>query len=80
MKTKNRPAPAVIASSLAEKRESPVENCSGTRDEQIGRMAYFRFIEQGSLPGHALQHWLEAEAQWQEGHQFSQAHGYYRPA
>jgi len=59
--------------------EVPVEDCSGTREEQIGRMAYFRFIEQGSLPGHAVQHWLEAEAQWREGHQFSQVHGYYRP-
>ena len=26
-------------------------------------MAYFNYVNQGSLPGHDMQHWLDAEAQ-----------------
>jgi hypothetical protein len=33
-----------------------------SRDE-IARKAYFSYMNQGSLPGHEEQHWLEAEAQ-----------------
>ena len=31
--------------------------------EGVAMRAYFIYLRQGSLPGHDLQHWLEAEAQ-----------------
>jgi hypothetical protein len=37
-------------------------NFTPTPDE-VARRAYFTYVNQGSQPGHAVQHWLEAEAQ-----------------
>jgi hypothetical protein len=31
--------------------------------DEVARRAYFSYVNQGSLPGHDVQHWLEAEAQ-----------------
>jgi len=31
--------------------------------DKVARMAYFNYVNQGSLPGHDMQHWLDAEAQ-----------------
>ncbi len=31
--------------------------------DEVARRAYFSYVNQGSMPGHAVQHWLEAEAQ-----------------
>jgi Protein of unknown function (DUF2934) len=30
--------------------------------DEVARRAYFSYVNQGSLPGHDVQHWLEAEA------------------
>ena len=31
--------------------------------DEVARKAYFTYVNQGSLPGHEVQHWLEAEAE-----------------
>jgi len=31
--------------------------------EDVSRRAYFSYVNQGSVPGHDVQHWLEAETQ-----------------
>ena len=31
--------------------------------DEVARRAYFTYVNQGSLPGHDVQHWLEAESQ-----------------
>jgi hypothetical protein len=31
--------------------------------DEVARRAYFTYVNQGSLPGHDVQHWLEAEKQ-----------------
>jgi len=36
---------------------------------EVATRAYFNYLNQGSLPGHDVRHWLEAEAQlFAEGH------------
>ena len=31
--------------------------------DEVARKAYFTYVNQGSLPGHEVQHWLDAEAE-----------------
>ena len=31
--------------------------------DEVARRAYFSYVNQGSMPGHAVQHWLQAEAE-----------------
>ena len=31
--------------------------------DEVARRAYFSYLNQGSLPGHEVQHWLAAEAE-----------------
>jgi hypothetical protein len=31
--------------------------------DEVARRAYFTYVNQGSMPGHDVEHWLEAEAQ-----------------
>jgi hypothetical protein len=38
------------------------------RDEQIRKLAYRIWQEEGRPYGHEVQHWLKAEAMWMEEH------------
>jgi hypothetical protein len=31
--------------------------------DEVARKAYFTYVNQGSKPGHEVQHWLQAEAE-----------------
>ncbi len=44
--------------------------------EEIARRAYFTYVNQGSLSGHEVQHWLEAEAQLLAERKRTREHGY----
>jgi hypothetical protein len=46
--------------------------------DEVATRAYFSFVNQGSLPGHDVRHWLEAEAQLLEEHQLTRTHGYHK--
>ncbi len=35
---------------------------SAARGEDIARKAYFSYVDQGSIPGHDVRDWLQAEA------------------
>ena len=45
-----------------------------SRDE-VARIAYFKYVNQGSLPGHEMQHWLDAEAELIAERNRSRDHG-----
>ena len=45
--------------------------------EEVARRAYFSYVNQGSLPGHEVQHWLEAEAQLLAERNQTRAHGFH---
>lgn len=47
-------AAAVLNKNNADSKPSP---------DEVAKRAYLRYVNQGSLPGHDKQHWLEAEAQ-----------------
>lgn len=43
--------------------------------DEVARKAYFTYVNQGSLPGHEVQHWLEAEAELIAERNLTRIHG-----
>ena len=43
---------------------------------EVATRAYFNYVNQGSLPGRDMEHWLEAEAQLLEEHNLTRTHDY----
>jgi Protein of unknown function (DUF2934) len=46
--------------------------------EEVARRAYFTYVNQGSMPGHDVQHWLEAEAQLLAERNLTRVHAFYK--
>ena len=44
--------------------------------DEVARKAYFSYVNQGSRPGHEVQHWLDAEAQLLAERNLTQAHSF----
>jgi hypothetical protein len=47
--------------------------------DEVARRAYFSYVNQGSLPGHDIQHWLEAEAQLLVERSLTRTNGFHNP-
>ena len=45
--------------------------------DEVARRAYFTYMNQGSLPGHEVQHWLEAEAELIAERDLTRVHGFH---
>jgi len=45
--------------------------------DEVARKAYFSYENEGSLPGHDVQHWLEAEAQLLAERKLTRVHGFH---
>jgi hypothetical protein len=45
--------------------------------DEVARKAYFSYVNEGSLPGHEVQHWLEAEAQLLAERKLTRVHGFH---
>jgi hypothetical protein len=45
--------------------------------DEVARRAYFSYVNEGSLPGHDVQHWLEAEAQLLAERNLTRVHGFH---
>jgi len=43
--------------------------------DEVATRAYFSYVNQGSLPGHDVQHWLEAEAHLHAERNLTRVHG-----
>jgi hypothetical protein len=43
--------------------------------DEVDRRAYFSYVNQGSLPGYDVQHWLAAEAQLLAERNLRRTHG-----
>jgi hypothetical protein len=43
----------------------------------VARKAYFAYVNQGSLPGHEVQHWLKAEAELIAERNLTRIHGFH---
>ena len=45
--------------------------------DEVARRAYFSYVNQGSLPGHEVQHWLAAEAELIAERNLTRVHGFH---
>jgi hypothetical protein len=45
--------------------------------DEVARRAYFSYVNEGSLPGRHVQHWLKAEAQLLAERKLTRAHGFH---
>jgi hypothetical protein len=45
--------------------------------DEVARRAYFSYVNEGSLPGRDVQHWLEAEAELLEERNLTRTHGFH---
>jgi len=45
--------------------------------DEVARKAYFSYVNLGSLPGHDVQHWLEAEAELIAERKLTRVHGFH---
>ena len=45
--------------------------------DEVARRAYFTYVNQGSLDGHEVQHWLEAEAELIAERNQTRVHGFH---
>jgi hypothetical protein len=45
--------------------------------DEVARKAYFAYENQGSLPGHEVQHWLAAEAELIAERNLTRVHGFH---
>jgi len=45
--------------------------------DEVARRAYFSYVNQGSLPGNAVQHWLAAEAELIAERNLTRVHGFH---
>ena len=48
--------------------------------DEVARKAYFAYVNQGSLDGHEVQHWLAAEAELTAERKLTRVHGFHRHA
>jgi hypothetical protein len=48
-----------------------------TSSDEVARKAYFTYVNQGSQPGHEVQHWLAAEAELIEERNLTRTHGFH---
>ena len=44
--------------------------------DEVAQRAYFAYVNQGSLQGHEVQHWLAAEAELTAEHNLNRVHGF----
>jgi len=45
--------------------------------DEVSRRAYFAYVNQGSLEGHEVQHWLQAEAELIAERKLTRVHGFH---
>jgi hypothetical protein len=69
-----KPASASRPTRAADLTQTPVDFVPSP--DEVARRAYFAYVNQGSLPGHDVQHWLEAEAQLLAERKLTRIHGF----
>ena len=65
-----KPAPAALNANEADFTPPP---------DEVARRAYFTYVNQGSLDGHEVQHWLKAEAELIAERNLTRIHGFHNP-
>jgi Protein of unknown function (DUF2934) len=53
------------------------QNNFAPSSDEVARKAYFSYVNQGSRPGHEVQHWLAAEAELIAERNLTRVHGFH---
>jgi hypothetical protein len=67
------PAEAAVQAAELERNEADFSHSP----DEIARKAYFAYVNQGSRPGHEVQHWLTAEAELIAERNLTRTHGFH---
>ena len=70
-----KPADASRSSAAEELNQNEIDFAPSA--DEVARRAYFSYVNQGSLPGHEVQHWLEAEAELIAERNLTRVHGFH---
>ena len=69
--------PANVPQPTATATLNPKEYNFTPSPDEVARRAYFSYENQGSLPGHEVQHWLKAEADLIAERNLTRVHGFH---
>ena len=69
--------PAGVTESAAIEELSQNEIDFAPSPDEVARRAYFSYVNQGSLQGHEVQHWLAAEAELIVERNLTRVHGFH---
>ena len=72
------PTAGATPSAAAAVASAESQACEASPDE-VARRAYFTYVNQGSLPGHDVQHWLQAEVELLAERTRTRVHGFHNP-
>ena len=70
-----KPARALLPTAAVDVNEGGIDFVPSA--DEVARRAYFSYVNQGSLPGHDVQHWLEAEAHLLAERNLTRVHGFH---
>jgi hypothetical protein len=69
--------PSAAPRPTSAKNLSPSETAFTPSPDEVARRAYFSYENTGSLPGHEVQHWLQAEADLIAERNQTRIHGFH---
>lgn len=72
-----KPEHKITAGSASGAVLDPEEKYFAPSVDEVARRAYFSYENQGSLPGHDVQHWLTAEADLIAERNLTRVHGFH---
>ena len=70
-----KPAVASVSAAVADLNQNEIDFAPSP--DEVARKAYFSYVNEGSLPGHHVQHWLEAEAELIAERKLTRVHGFH---
>jgi hypothetical protein len=70
-----KPAGASVSAAVAALNQNEIDFVPSP--DEVARKAYFSYVNEGSQPGHEVQHWLEAEAQLLAERKLTRVHGFH---
>jgi hypothetical protein len=70
-----KPASASRPTAVADLNQNEIDFAPSA--DEVARKAYFSYVNEGSVPGHEVQHWLQAEAQLLAERKLTRVHGFH---
>jgi Protein of unknown function (DUF2934) len=70
-----KPARALRPTAAADLNQNEIDFAPSP--DEVARKAYFSYVNEGSLPGHEVQHWLAAEAELIAERKLTRVHGFH---